>query len=702
MKHIFLTIPSGSNPGLTSVSIGLIRVLERNGINAGFYKPFSQSHTIGEEDFSGQCLREITELTPPKPIPLSKLEDKLHEGNIDQILEVVIETVDELLVKHDVIVLEGLLPIRDLSIDEKLNTSLSRSLNAEIIIVKKPSKDDLSETNKSLNRFIANLPEAYKSNKPAVILNKAKEEDIEKLECNNLIKDLNNYRDSFTSDVCDLIGVVPYTTELGHIRVSDLAKQINATVIHDGNLEDRRVSSICLSARHVENVVHRFKTGTLIVAPADRSDILIAASLAVHKGIELAGIILTCNLKPKDSIIEFCNSAFDSNSGLPILNVNTDSFQTATLLNNLNSAIPVSDYKRIDLVMNTVARFIDSDWLRTRISSDIKKRLSPVAFKHQLARKARKASKRILLPEGEEERTIRAAIECSQRLIARCVLMGERKKIENRIKGLGYTLPQDLEILEPKDYLEQYVTPLYELRKHKGVTKESAKEALEDTIVLATVMVATGDADGLVSGAIHSTAHTIRPALRIIKPAPGNKVVSSIFFMCLPDQVYIYGDCAVNPDPTSEQLAEIAIQSANSAKAFGIEPKVAMISYSTLGSGSGSDVDKVQEATRIVKEKAPELLVDGPLQYDAATTLSVAQKKAPDSCVAGQANVLIFPDLNTGNTTYKAVQRSANVDSIGPMLQGLNKPVNDLSRGTTVEDIIYTIALTAIQADSKG
>ncbi len=351
--------------------------------------------------------------------------------------------------------------------------------------------------------------------------------------------------------------------------------------------------------------------------------------------------------------------------------------------------------------MTTSARFIDSQWLRDRLEVDFMKRLSPVAFKHQLSRHARQANKRILLPEGEEERTITAAIDCASRQIARCVLIGDPKKIITKIKALGLDLPSNLELLDPVAVRDQYIEPLFELRKHKGMTLEAAKDALADNILLATIMVANGDADGLVSGAQHSTAHTIRPALQLIKPAPGNKVVSSIFFMCLPDQVYIYGDCAVNPDPNAEQLAEIAIQSAYSAKAFGIEPKVAMISYSTLGSGSGSDVEKVTEATAIIKERAPELLVDGPLQYDAATTASVAAKKAPDSPVAGQANVLVFPDLNTGNTTYKAVQRSANVASIGPMLQGLNKPVNDLSRGTTVEDIVYTIALTSIQAKAR-
>ena len=245
---------------------------------------------------------------------------------------------------------------------------------------------------------------------------------------------------------------------------------------------------------------------------------------------------------------------------------------------------------------------------------------------------------------------------------------------------------------------ERYVEPMVALRKSKGLTPEQAREQLQDTVVLGTMMLAVDDVDGLVSGAVHTTASTVRPALQLIKTEPGSSIVSSVFFMLMPDQVLVYGDCAINPDPSATELAEIALQSAASARAFGVEPKVAMISYSTGSSGVGADVDKVREATVLAKGKAPGLLIDGPLQYDAASVPDIGQKKAPGSPVAGQATVFVFPDLNTGNTTYKAVQRSAHVVSVGPMLQGLRKPVNDLSRGALVDDIVFTIALTAIQA----
>ncbi|MGL5608511.1 MAG: phosphate acetyltransferase, partial [Aeromonas veronii] len=287
---------------------------------------------------------------------------------------------------------------------------------------------------------------------------------------------------------------------------------------------------------------------------------------------------------------------------------------------------------------------------------------------------------------------------CAERGIARPVLLGNPEEIRRVAEQQGVVLTDRVEIIDPAVVRERYVPRLVELRKNKGMTEVVAREQLEDNVVLGTMMLERNEVDGLVSGAVHTTANTIRPPMQIIKTAPGSSLISSIFFMLLPDQVLVYGDCAINPDPTAEQLAEIAIQSADSAAAFGIEPRVAMISYSTGTSGAGADVEKVREATELAKAKRPDLIIDGPLQYDAAIMENVAKSKAPNSPVAGKATVFVFPDLNTGNTTYKAVQRSADLVSIGPMLQGMRKPVNDLSRGALVDDIVYTIALTGIQA----
>ncbi|MBK5953769.1 phosphate acetyltransferase [Rhodospirillum rubrum] len=325
--------------------------------------------------------------------------------------------------------------------------------------------------------------------------------------------------------------------------------------------------------------------------------------------------------------------------------------------------------------------------------------MPPPLFRHRLVGAARAADRRIVLPEGDEPRTLRAAAICAKKGIARCLLLGDPSRIRALAQANAICLPDTIEILDPELVRGRYVEALVEMRRAKGLTAVQATAQLEDTVVLGTVMLALGEVDGLVSGAVHTTASTVRPALQLIKTAPGASIVSSVFFMLMPDQVLVYGDCAINPNPTAEQLADIAIQSADSALAFGIEPRVAMISYSTGSSGVGDDVEKVRAATALAKLKRPDLMIDGPMQYDAASVESVGRQKAPDSPVAGRANVFVFPDLNTGNTTYKAVQRSANVVSVGPMLQGLRKPVNDLSRGALVDDIVYTIALTAIQAD---
>ena len=324
--------------------------------------------------------------------------------------------------------------------------------------------------------------------------------------------------------------------------------------------------------------------------------------------------------------------------------------------------------------------------------------MSPPAFRFLLTDKARQAKKTVVLPEGNEPRTIKAAAICGQRGIAKTILLGDKEEILRIAEQQGVELNDNVTIVEPSDVISDYVAPMVEIRKNKGLTEVVAQEQLLDNVVLGTMMLEQGKVDGLVSGAVNTTANTIRPPLQLIKTAPGSSLVSSVFFMLLPDQVLVYGDCAINPDPTAEQLADIAIQSADSAAAFGIEPRVAMISYSTGTSGSGADVEKVREATKLAQQKRPDLVIDGPLQYDAAIMENVALKKAPDSPVAGKATVFVFPDLNTGNTTYKAVQRSADLISIGPMLQGMRKPVNDLSRGALVDDIVYTIALTAIQA----
>ena len=405
----------------------------------------------------------------------------------------------------------------------------------------------------------------------------------------------------------------------------------------------------------------------------------IVAQPYIHNRKEqILGYIINKATAPQTQLIEKYRNFFNIN--LPLLGC----------IPQFNNQVPLN--------IAVLSKYIDINWADRLINKQDEEKLTPALFFYRLMTAARQAQKRIVLPEGDEPRTLQAANICAQRGLAKCVLLATKTSVQQTARQLGITLHQDLVIIEPKDIVDKYVQPLYEIRRNKGLTMEAAQEQLQDNVVLGTMMLQLGDVDGLVSGAVHTTANTIRPAFQIIKTVPDTKIISSVFFVCLPEQILVYGDCAININPTAEELADIAIQSAISAQRFGINPRVALLSYSTGTSGTGPDVEKVRTAYEIAKQKRPDLTIDGPLQYDAAIDPDVAALKAPNSQVAGHANVFIFPDLNSGNIGYKAVQRATNAVCIGPMLQGMRKPVNDLSRGCLVEDIVFTIALTAIQS----
>ena len=694
--HTFFIAPTGFGVGLTSISLGLVRALERAGLKVGFFKPIAQPHP-GDEgpERSTELIARTLGLTPPKPLGLHHVERMLGDGHLDELLEEIISLYQQAAEGMDVLIVEGMVPTRHASYAARINVHLAKSLDAEIILVSAPdgeSAQDLIELSDRIE-IQAQLFGGPKDPKVlGTILNKVRGDGFaERLqELSPLLK----------TEEFHLLGCIPWQEELNAARTRDIADLLGARVINAGDYEQRRVMQIVLCARAVPNTVQLLKPGVLVVTPGDRDDIILAASLAAMNGVPLAGLLLCSDFPPDPRIMELCRGALQS--GLPVLSVSTGSYDTATNLNRLNKEIPIDDRERAEKVTEFVAGHIDHDWLKQRCGSPREPRMSPPAFRYLLMRRAQAANKRIVLPEGSEPRTVQAAAICQARGIARCVLLAKPDAVLAVAKAQGIELPPGLEILDPDLIRERYVEPMVELRKGKGLTAPVATAQLEDTVVMGTMMLALDEVDGLVSGAIHTTANTIRPALQLIKTAPGYNLVSSVFFMLLPDQVVVYGDCAVNPDPTAPELAEIALQSAASAEAFGIPSRVAMISYSTGDSGSGSEVEKVREATQLAKAQNPQLLIDGPLQYDAAAIESVGLQKAPNSPVAGRATVFIFPDLNTGNTTYKAVQRSADCLSVGPMLQGLRKPVNDLSRGALVDDIVYTIALTAIQAVDKG
>ncbi|MFI8745296.1 phosphate acetyltransferase [Pseudomonas sp. NPDC077186] len=691
--HTFFIAPTGFGVGLTSISLGLVGALERSGLKVGFFKPIAQPHA-GDEgpERSSELIARTHGLDSPKPLSLGHVERMLGDGQLDELLEEIISLYQQAAVDKDVVIVEGMVPTRHASYAARVNFHLAKSLDADVILVSAPEDESLTELSDRIE-IQAQLFGGPKDPKVlGVILNKVRSEQgvaafAERLqELSPLLK---------TADF-RLLGCIPWQEELNAPRTKDVAELLGARILNAGEYEQRRMLKIVLCARAVANSVQLLKPGTLVVTPGDRDDIILSAALAAMNGVPLAGLLLCSDFAPDPRIMELCRGALTS--GLPVMTVATGSYDTATNLNRLNKEIPVDDKERAEKVSDFVAGHIDHDWLATRCGSPRELRLSPPAFRYQLVQRAKAAAKRIVLPEGSEPRTVQAAAICQARGIARCVLLAKPDEVQAVARAQGIELPAGLEILDPDLIRGRYVEPMVELRKGKGLNAPMAEAQLEDTVVLGTMMLALDEVDGLVSGAIHTTANTIRPALQLIKTAPGYNLVSSVFFMLLPDQVLVYGDCAVNPDPNAEQLAEIALQSANSARAFGIEPRVAMLSYSTGDSGSGEEVEKVRAATRLAREMRPELLLDGPLQYDAAAIASVGRQKAPNSPVAGRATVFVFPDLNTGNTTYKAVQRSADCISVGPMLQGLRKPVNDLSRGALVDDIVYTIALTAIQA----
>lgn len=695
--HTILVVPISDHAGLTSTSIGLVRALDRMGIRVGFFKPISQSYHEKTKDLSTAYVKNITSLTPPEPISMEETESLLASGESETLLEHITAKYEEAAKEADVVIVEGLQASSKNQFLNSLNPRIARALNAEVIFVVSAKGASLEDANNRIARRLNSACEAigqdHKERVLGVIVNQNNKSQPTKI-ANS--QDLTNQCLSLKNGQLKLLGLIPYEASLTQLRTSDLIDPLNAGIINRGEIDSRRVTKIHLCARNIDHITHTLHAGSLIVTPSDRSDVILSASYAALTGIPIAGLILTGDTDPAEKVLELCKAGIDS--GLPVLTTPTSSLATANVLSSLNPEIPTDDTERLEKLVNHVARNIDTQWLQNHIETPNKPRLSPPAFRYQISQIARSNPKRVVLPEGEEPRTLEAAVICVQRGVARPVLLGNPTTIRNTAEHLGIELPDSIEILDPQEYRTRYLAPFLERRKHKNLSEEQAISRLENNITLGTMMLAEGHVDGLVAGAIHSTADTIRPALQLIRTAPEVSSVSSVFFMCLPNQVLVYGDCAINLNPDANQLADIAIQSAITAKAFSIDPRVAMISYSTLDSGSGSDVDKVRAATARVHELKPDLLVDGPLQYDAASNADIARTKAPDSDVAGDATVFIFPDLNTGNTTYKAVQRAGNVISMGPVLQGLNKPVNDLSRGASVEDIVFTIAITCIQA----
>ncbi|MBJ6640442.1 phosphate acetyltransferase [Streptomyces sp. DHE7-1] len=496
--------------------------------------------------------------------------------------------------------------------------------------------------------------------------------------------------------------VLPDEPALSAPTVAQIAQTLGARVLlgDDSGLA-RDALDFVFGGAMLPNLLTALTPGCLVVTPGDRAD-LVVGSLAAHSAgtPPIAGVLLTLNEVPSQEILTL---AARLAPGTPVISVAGNSFPTAERLFSMEGKMTAATPRKAETALGLFERYADSADLARRVSAPSSDRVTPMMFEHKLLEQARSDRRRVVLPEGSEERVLHAAEVLLRRGVCDLTLLGPADRIRKKAADLGIDLG-DSQVIDPatSELRDAFAERYAQLRAHRGVTVELAYDVVSDVNYFGTLMVQEGLADGMVSGSVHSTAATIRPAFEIIKTRPDSSIVSSVFFMCLADKVLVYGDCAVNPDPNAEQLADIAIQSAVTAARFGVEPRIAMLSYSTGTSGSGADVDKVRQATELARSRRPDLKIEGPIQYDAAVEPSVAATKLPGSEVAGQATVLIFPDLNTGNNTYKAVQRSAGAIAVGPVLQGLRKPVNDLSRGALVQDIVNTVAITAIQAQTPS
>ncbi len=506
------------------------------------------------------------------------------------------------------------------------------------------------------------------------------------------------------AQVRDAVGgsgyAIPEVPELTRPTVAEVGAALGAKcLLGDETALARDVDGYVVGGALVPVFLDHLTDGALVITPGDRADLIVASYTAHAAGaVSLAGIVLTLGEAPDPRAVALVERL---DTGLALLLAADDSFATVVAAGRIEPKLAADNPRKVAAALGAFEAAVDTAELADRIAVARSARVTPLMFEYELIERARAARRRIVLPEGAEERILRAAEVLLRRQVADLTLLGDPAAIEQRARELGLDLSAAT-VVNPATsrWLDEFARSYAKLRAHKAVTLDQARDRVSDTSYFGTMMVHLGYADAMVSGAVHTTAATIRPAFEIIRTVAGLSVASSVFFMCLSDRVLVYGDCAINPDPDAAQLADIAISSADTAARFGVQPRVAMLSYSTGASGTGADVDKVAAATALVRERRPDLPVEGPIQYDAAVDPAVAATKLPGSTVAGNATVLIFPDLNTGNNTYKAVQRSAHAVAIGPVLQGLRKPVNDLSRGATVRDIVNTVAITAIQAAS--
>ncbi|ELR99844.1 phosphate acetyltransferase [Gloeocapsa sp. PCC 73106] len=686
-----------SNSGKVLIALGIIELLLRKTPKVGFFRPIIKKPVPGKQDEHINLVLTYFHLnqTYKESYGLFYREASELLGNHrqDELLEIIISKYKALESKCDFIVCEGSDYVKESSAFEfNLNQEIAKNLSSSILMLGNADKSNIQDSISAVEVAI----DSYTNNGCSIlgiIINKANPALLGELETAlNQKYPENNY----------LIAIIPYEADLFSPRLRDIVEQLQAEVLYGEHRLDALVHDFIIAAMQMQNAITKIKEDCLVITPGDRGDVIIGM-LQANQSLNypnLSGILLSTGLKPEPSIGKLIEGLYDP---LPILSVNSDTYETAAKISQIRPSLTPEDTEKISLCIKLFDQYVSLDKLEAKMNRVQAKGITPKMFTYNLVQQAKSQRKHIVLPEGKDPRILKATVVLISQDIVQITLLGKRSEIEQVLKQHGIQLDLDrVSIVNPpeSERLNEYIEQLYQLRKHKAMTPEIAQDYLMDVSYFGTMMVYDGDVDGMVSGAIHTTQHTIRPALQIIKTKPGFSIVSSVFFMCLEDRVLVYGDCAVNSDPTSAELAQIAIASAQTAQAFGIEPLIALLSYSSGSSGQGEAVEKVRKAVAIAKELQPSLKLEGPIQYDAAVDSEVAAQKMPGSEVAGKATVLIFPDLNTGNNTYKAVQRETGAIAIGPILQGLKKPVNDLSRGCTVSDIINTVVITAIQAQN--
>jgi phosphate acetyltransferase len=679
--------------GKSIISLGLVNLLVGKAAKIAFFKPVISGEGQEKEGHINSVAGFFnlgTKYEDMFVFTRGEVVKHINAGNEAFIIDSIIGRFKQLQEAHDFVVVEGTDFIGGSAIGEfGGNISIAKNLGIPAAII-------LNGQGKSVSEIIdaaLNATKSFTDNGVEILTVVANKIDPEKEA--EIRAQLTK---ALPADI--VVTAIPRNKDLDSPTMKEIFQSVGGKILFGEHLLSNPVDDSIVGAMQLHNCLMRFSKNTLVVTPGDRGDIIIGALQAniSKKYSKVAGIVLTGGLVPEQSIINLIEGL---DTVVPIISVPTGTFKTVSRVAGTQAKISPDNKEKITLAISIFDKYVNVKALEKKIISFHSTILTPRMFQYQIVKRAKEHKKHIVLPEGDDDRILIAADSLIKQNVVDLTILGNKESIGAALKRLNLSMDlEQVKIINPttSDRYNEYAETLYELRKNKNVSMEMARDLMQDVSYFGTMMVYKGEADGMVSGAVHTTQHTIRPALQFVKTKPGVTTVSSIFFMCLPNRVSVFGDCAVNPNPTAEQLADIAISSAESSIMFGIEPRIAMLSYSSGSSGEGEDVDKVRKATELVRQRRPDLKVEGPIQYDAAVDPSVGKKKMPDSKVAGRANVLIFPDLNTGNNTYKAVQRETGALAIGPMLQGLKKPVNDLSRGCTVEDIFNTVVITAIQA----